>query len=207
MARHKAPRTPTVRRTLAVLATASVALGTGAATAAAADSDSLLDDTGQAVGTVADLKPNPLAGTGVDPLDNGVGTQVADFRAVDSREVTGPVAQARSQLPVRTLDARHGDRRDRGAEERHDGEPKVDDPEHREQPCPGERDAQECSDRVTPDPGRKLRSHDRTPFSDFASVSRRGDPRCSTGSVAPWSRCVVSSDHSISRGSDPPIPV
>ncbi|MFC8369121.1 MULTISPECIES: hypothetical protein [unclassified Streptomyces] len=102
MARHKAPKTPTVRRALAVLATASVALGAGAATAAAADSDSLLDDTGRAVGTVADLKPNPLAGTGVDPLDNGVGTQVADFRPVDSREVTGPVAQAPSvgSVPV-----------------------------------------------------------------------------------------------------------
>ncbi|MFJ9662740.1 hypothetical protein ACIRPR_32935 [Streptomyces griseoflavus] len=97
MARHKAPKTPTARRALAVLATAGVALGIGAATAAAAvDSEAVLDDTGQVVGTVADLKPNPLAGTGVDPLDNGVGTQVADFRAVDSREVTGPVAQAES---------------------------------------------------------------------------------------------------------------
>ncbi|MGW4024771.1 hypothetical protein [Streptomyces sp. NPDC005009] len=92
MARHEAPRTPTARRALAVLATAPVALGVGAA--AAADSDSLLDDTGRAVGTVADLEPDPLAGTGVDPLDNGVGTQADDFRAVDSREVTGPVAQA-----------------------------------------------------------------------------------------------------------------
>ncbi|KOV20941.1 hypothetical protein ACFFUA_16465 [Streptomyces heliomycini] len=94
MARHKAPRTPTARRALAVLATASVALGAGAATAVAADSTPLLDGAGRTVGTVADLKPNPLAGTGVDPLDNGVGTQVADFRPVDSREVTGPVAQA-----------------------------------------------------------------------------------------------------------------
>ncbi|MEU7474079.1 hypothetical protein AB0A94_37240 [Streptomyces sp. NPDC044984] len=102
MARHKAPKTPTARRALAVLATASVVLGAGAATAAAADSDSLTDDAGQAVGTVADLKPNPLAGTGVDPLDNGVGTQVADFQPVDSREVTGPIAQARSvgSVPV-----------------------------------------------------------------------------------------------------------
>lgn len=32
----------------------------------------------------------------MDPLDNGVGTQVADFRGLDSREVTGPVAQAES---------------------------------------------------------------------------------------------------------------
>ncbi|MET7292042.1 hypothetical protein ABZS79_07840 [Streptomyces griseoloalbus] len=96
MARHNAPRTPAVRRALAVLATGSVALGVGATTAAAADSGPLLGDAGQVAATVADLKPNPLAGTGVDPLDNGVGAQVADFRPVDSRAVTGPVAQAPS---------------------------------------------------------------------------------------------------------------
>ncbi|GHH89988.1 hypothetical protein [Streptomyces capillispiralis] len=93
MARHKAPRTPAARRALAVLATAGAALGAGAT---AAEADVLPDSAGQVVGTVADLKPNPLAGTGVDPLDNGVGTQVADFRPVDSRAVTGPVAQAPS---------------------------------------------------------------------------------------------------------------
>ncbi|CAL9293784.1 hypothetical protein [Streptomyces sp. R02] len=96
MARHKAPRTPAVRRSLAVLATAGAALGVGVAAASAAEAQVLPDDAGQVVGTVADLKPNPLAGTGVDPLDNGVATQVADFRGVDSREVTGPVAQADS---------------------------------------------------------------------------------------------------------------
>ncbi|MDN3272182.1 hypothetical protein [Streptomyces sp. MA15] len=96
MARHKAPRTSAVRRGTAVLAAAGVALGVGAAAASAAEARLLPDDAGQVVGTVADLKPNPLAGTGVDPLDNGVATQVADFRAVDSREVTGPVAQAES---------------------------------------------------------------------------------------------------------------
>ncbi|MFI2505579.1 hypothetical protein [Streptomyces sp. NPDC018972] len=102
MARHKAPKTPTVRRALAVLATAGVALGAGVTTAAAADSVPVLDDAGHAVDAVAGLKPNPLAGTGVDPLDNGVGTQVADFQPVDSRSVTGPVAQAPSigSIPV-----------------------------------------------------------------------------------------------------------
>jgi hypothetical protein len=45
---------------------------------------------------VAGLKPNPLAGTGVDPLDNGVGTQVGDFKPLTSRALTGPVAQAES---------------------------------------------------------------------------------------------------------------
>ncbi|AZM64552.1 MULTISPECIES: hypothetical protein [unclassified Streptomyces] len=96
MARHKAPRTPAARRALAVLATAGAALGAGATTAAAVETGVLPDNAGQVVGTVADLKPNPLAGTGVDPLDNGLRTQVADFRAVDSRAVTGPVAQAPS---------------------------------------------------------------------------------------------------------------
>ncbi|CAL9308285.1 hypothetical protein G3I30_12030 [Actinospica acidiphila] len=112
MARHKAPRTPVVRRSMAVLATAGAALGVAAAGASAAEAQVLPDDAGQVVGTVADLKPNPLAGTGVDPLDNGVATQVADFRGLDSREVTGPVAQAESVggIPVagRATDALRG---------------------------------------------------------------------------------------------------
>lgn len=54
MARHKAPRTPVVRRSMAVLATAGAALGVGAA-ASAAQAQVLPDDAGQVVGTVADL--------------------------------------------------------------------------------------------------------------------------------------------------------
>ncbi|SDC70940.1 hypothetical protein [Streptomyces prasinopilosus] len=124
MGRHAVPGRPAVRRALAVLATAGVALGAGA-TAAAADSEASRDAratapaslgavdpqagvrplagaVGHAAGPVTGLKPNPLAGTGVDPLDNGVGTQVADFRPVDSRAVTGPVTRAESvgDLPV-----------------------------------------------------------------------------------------------------------
>lgn len=62
----------------------------------------LRDSVGYAVAPVGRLKPNPLAGTGVDPLNNGVGTQVADFKPVSSKQVTGPVAQADSVqgLPV-----------------------------------------------------------------------------------------------------------
>ncbi|GAA3495553.1 hypothetical protein GCM10019016_026530 [Streptomyces prasinosporus] len=125
MARHGAPRTPAARRALAVLATAGAALGAGATAAAAAGSGALpgaadagraspgahaprtgleavTGSTGHVTGPVAGLRPNPLAGTGVDPLDNGVGARVADFRPVDSREVTGPVARAPSVggLPV-----------------------------------------------------------------------------------------------------------
>ncbi|CAM5660763.1 hypothetical protein [Streptomyces fumanus] len=132
MARHASPRTPTVRRALAVLATAGAALGAGAATASATvplpppapssaspSSSSgeapLLGETdaeaglravagsvGHAAGPVAGLRPNPLAGTGVDPLDNGVGTQVADLPPLTSTALTGPVAQAESvgTIPV-----------------------------------------------------------------------------------------------------------
>ncbi|MCX2928365.1 hypothetical protein [Streptomyces sp. NEAU-W12] len=115
MARHAAPKKPAARRALVALATAGVALGAGATTAAAdsqvplgprpaslgavdpqAGVRPLTGTVGQVAGPVSGLKPNPLAGTGVDPLDNGVETQVADFRPVDSRAVTGPVAQAES---------------------------------------------------------------------------------------------------------------
>ncbi|WP_030233199.1 hypothetical protein [Streptomyces sp. NRRL S-455] len=102
MARHDSPGKPAARHALAVLALAGAALGAGAATAAADAARTATDTLGHITGPVADLKPNPLAGTGVDPLDNGVGTQVADFKPVESRAVTGPVAQAPSigSVPV-----------------------------------------------------------------------------------------------------------
>lgn len=118
MARHVFPRNTTARRALVALATAGVALGAGAATACAADAgpaaapgagpaalgnvdpraglDAVTGTVGYVTGPVAGLKPNPLAGTGVDPLDNGVGTQLADFRPLSSKSLTGPVAQAPS---------------------------------------------------------------------------------------------------------------
>ncbi|MBG0852947.1 hypothetical protein I2W78_14105 [Streptomyces spinoverrucosus] len=124
MARHDSPLKPTTRRALAVLATAGAALS-ATATPAVADTESILGkvhtrptslgkinpEAGMAaltgsvpyvVGPVAGLKPNPLAGTGVDPLDNGVGTQLADFKPMTSQALTGPVAQAQSvgTIPV-----------------------------------------------------------------------------------------------------------
>lgn len=123
MARHTSSQHPTAQRALIALATAGAALGAGAATASA-DSVPALGMTyrpsalgnvdpqsglravtgtvGYVTGPVAGLKPNPLAGTGVDPLDNSVGTQLADFRPVTSRMVTAPVAQAQSlgEVPV-----------------------------------------------------------------------------------------------------------
>ena len=124
MARHTSPQHPTAQRALVALATAGVALGAGAATASA-DTAPVLDvmrtrptslgnidpaaglgaiagTVGYVTGPVAGLKPNPLAGTGVAPLDNGIATQLADFQPVASQMLTGPVAQAQSigNVPV-----------------------------------------------------------------------------------------------------------
>ncbi|OIJ91191.1 hypothetical protein [Streptomyces colonosanans] len=124
MARHASPHTPTARRALVALATTGVALGAGAAAASAATGpapdatrarpaslgqvdpqsglQALKGSVGYATGPLANLKPNPLAGTGVDPLDNGVGTQIADFKPLSSQALTRPVAQASSlgSVPV-----------------------------------------------------------------------------------------------------------
>jgi len=124
MARRTSSPNPTAQRALVALATAGVALGAGAASAAA-DTEPVLDVVrtrptslgnidpqagaqaltgmvGYVTGPVADLKPNPLAGTGVDPLDNGLGTQLADFKPLATQALTGPVAQAESigSIPV-----------------------------------------------------------------------------------------------------------
>ncbi|MFF9602853.1 hypothetical protein ACF1GY_11270 [Streptomyces sp. NPDC014684] len=136
MARHSSSPHPTVQRALIALAAAGAALGAGAASAhadgarladtpaslggvdPAAGLTSVAGAVGHATGPVAGLKPNPLAGTGVDPLDNGVGTQIADFRPVDSRDLTRPVVEADSfgSLPVvgQVMDpgASHGAPRD-----------------------------------------------------------------------------------------------
>lgn len=51
---------------------------------------------------VKELQLNPLARTGVDPLDNTLGTQVADFRPVSTEALTGPLAEGGSldDLPL-----------------------------------------------------------------------------------------------------------
>ncbi|WP_225099611.1 hypothetical protein [Streptomyces sp. CoH27] len=118
MARQTTPQHPVAQRALIALATAGAALGAGAATAHADSAAQLVEvpwrptslgktdpeagltvltgTVGHVTGPVAGLKPNPLAGTGVDPLDNGVGTQVADFKPVASQMLTAPVTGARS---------------------------------------------------------------------------------------------------------------
>ncbi|WP_030345763.1 hypothetical protein [Streptomyces sp. NRRL S-1022] len=123
MARHTSPEHPAAQRALITLVAAGAVLGAGAATASAdsipalgvgyrptdighVDPQSGLRATTGMVqyvtGPVAGLKPNPLAGTGVDPLDNGVGTQLADFKPVGSQSLTRPLAQAPSfgSVPV-----------------------------------------------------------------------------------------------------------
>ncbi|WP_326665076.1 hypothetical protein [Streptomyces canus] len=118
MARHA---NPTARRTLTALATAGVALGAGAGVAAAdtepvvgmvgvptslgnvdpqAGVQSLTGSVGYVTGPVAGFKPNPLAGTGADPLDNGVA--LGDSQPIASRALLAPVAQAPSigSMPV-----------------------------------------------------------------------------------------------------------
>jgi len=126
MARHASPQNQTAQRALIALAATGVALGAGAATAAAAEGGPAVDvmrvtpttslgqidpqsglaaltgTVGYVTGPVLGLKPNPLAGTGVDPLDNGVATQLSDFQPVASQMLTGPVAQAQSigSIPV-----------------------------------------------------------------------------------------------------------
>lgn len=46
-----------------------------------------------ALGPVKDLQLNPLAKTGVDPLDNAVGTQVADFKPLSTAVLTESVTE------------------------------------------------------------------------------------------------------------------
>ncbi|MGY1437990.1 hypothetical protein [Streptomyces reniochalinae] len=97
----------------AMAAEGSEAPRSGGGTAAAAVSKGLsapvretTRGTGVAVGrtleTVNDLQINPLANTGTDPLDNSVGTQVADFKPVSTAAVTGPLARGASlgELPL-----------------------------------------------------------------------------------------------------------
>ncbi|ARP71971.1 hypothetical protein LK07_21870 [Streptomyces pluripotens] len=118
MARHTSSQHPTAQRALIAVATAGAALAAGAATAHAEPAVPVVDvpwrptslgkvdpqaglavltgTVGYVTGPVAGLKPNPLAGTGVDPLDNGVGTQLADFKPIATQALTGPVAEAQS---------------------------------------------------------------------------------------------------------------
>ncbi|MET7610877.1 hypothetical protein [Streptomyces seoulensis] len=122
MARHSASRSsrqPAARRALIALASAGAALAAGASAAHAEAAAPVVDvpplrsadigdinpqsgvnalttSVGYATGAIAGLKPNPLAGTGTDPLNNGIGTTIADFKPLNTLALTGPIAQAPS---------------------------------------------------------------------------------------------------------------
>lgn len=78
--------------------------GLGAATDAAggALTGALGPALGNSIAPVTHLRLDPLAGTGTDPLDNAVGTQIADFKPVSTALVTDPVTSggALKDLPV-----------------------------------------------------------------------------------------------------------
>ncbi|MDV9189219.1 hypothetical protein R6L23_13530 [Streptomyces sp. SR27] len=122
MARHAEPRTSRrsalLKAGLTVTAAGAAMLGAGAAAQAAAPLplpvDSLtrtdvgaagggaLSGVGQGLGPLTRLQLDPLANTGVDPLDNGLGTQVADFKPVGTALVTDHLTKggAVADLPV-----------------------------------------------------------------------------------------------------------
>ncbi|WP_436737081.1 hypothetical protein [Streptomyces sp. BBFR102] len=127
MARHAAPARPTAPRALLraglTLGALGAALTAGAGAAQAAEQQpgaqaaealsavtgavgitagTLDSATAHSLGPVKNLQLNPLAGTGTDPLDNTVGTQVADFRPVSTEAVTGPLSDGGSltDLPL-----------------------------------------------------------------------------------------------------------
>ncbi|MEV0780717.1 hypothetical protein ACIBLA_01650 [Streptomyces sp. NPDC050433] len=119
MARHTAPtaRHRALLRAGLTLTAAGAAIGLGGTAAQAApaapvpasDQDSALAEAGAAagagltgalghtlaggIGPVKSLQLNPLAKTGVDPLDNAVGTQIADFKPLSTAAVTDSVTQ------------------------------------------------------------------------------------------------------------------
>ncbi|MFF3321555.1 hypothetical protein [Streptomyces sp. NPDC002889] len=132
MARHAASnnRRRALLRAGLTVAAAGAALGSGGAVGAvaqaapalpvalptgAAGADSVVGDAGPAkavtgvvansvtgAGQLKSMQLHPLANTGVDPLSNGVGTKVADFKPVGTTMVTDHLThgQALEDLPL-----------------------------------------------------------------------------------------------------------
>ncbi|MEV8566910.1 hypothetical protein AB0436_15300 [Streptomyces sp. NPDC051322] len=118
MATHASPRPRrnTLLRVGLTVSVAGAALGMGGAAAqaaappapAVAGPTAALGDLGSSpvqklteavtdsTAPATDLQLDPLANTGVDPLDNAVGTQIADFKPVSTAQVTSPVAEGAS---------------------------------------------------------------------------------------------------------------
>ncbi|MCX5385239.1 hypothetical protein [Streptomyces sp. NBC_00083] len=126
MGHHEAPNPAGARRRRALLragltVTAAGAALAGAGTAAqaaplpaaalghsataddlTAAAQGLTGSVGHAVGPLTGLRLDPLANTGVDPLTNGVATQVADFKPVSTTAATGVLTSgaALKDLPL-----------------------------------------------------------------------------------------------------------
>jgi hypothetical protein len=60
------------------------------------------------VAPVRDLKLDPLGNTAVDPLNNAIGSQVADFKPVSTAAVTDPITQGGSLGTLPLLGAATG---------------------------------------------------------------------------------------------------
>ncbi|MET9603700.1 hypothetical protein ABZZ17_01395 [Streptomyces sp. NPDC006512] len=102
MARHAAPTPPKRLRAAGLtlsMAGAALAMAAGGAQAGELSVPAALAGV---TDPVTNLKVNPLANTGVDPLDNGVATQVADFPSVGTGMVTGALTKGPSvgELPT-----------------------------------------------------------------------------------------------------------
>ncbi|WP_335981748.1 MULTISPECIES: hypothetical protein [Streptomycetaceae] len=112
---------PSLRTALVLTLTAAAAVAAPAAGAVAADASTALPDlqrttdalptsgitsavptqsvTGalaSGIAPVRDLKLDPLNNTTVDPLTNGVGSQIADFRPVSTTDATAPLTSGGS---------------------------------------------------------------------------------------------------------------
>ncbi|MEU8954134.1 hypothetical protein AB0C93_07510 [Streptomyces sp. NPDC048518] len=121
MARHTAtpssrPAARALLRAGLTVTAAGAALGVGGAGAAAAVepapaapleaidpgtpvqalTTALHHSTAGSVGAVKKLQLDPLANTTADPLDNTLGTQVADFKPVSTAFATGPLTEGGS---------------------------------------------------------------------------------------------------------------
>ncbi|MEU3773708.1 hypothetical protein AB0F11_10990 [Streptomyces sp. NPDC032472] len=100
MARHAAPGASSLRSAGLTLSMAGAALAMAAGGAQAGELSVPAALSG-VVDPITNLKVNPLAHTGVDPLDNGLATKVADFPSVGTGMVTGVLTQGPSvgELP------------------------------------------------------------------------------------------------------------
>ncbi|MFF3953128.1 hypothetical protein ACFYY1_07960 [Streptomyces sp. NPDC001890] len=81
---------------------ADTGLGAAGDAASGAVTGALGHSLSNGIAPVTHLRLDPLAGTGTDPLDNAVGTQVADFKPLSTAAVTDPLTSggALKDLPL-----------------------------------------------------------------------------------------------------------